>query len=163
MEPPRPATTIREHSNARGYAIALLLTAAAVWGSVAWPLLQVRPFAAPLAAIILSAWFAGFRPAVFSIFTSIVAVNIHIALTTPGGWGLFQLTQAAVATGIAVLIAAFARARETSGREARRHGARLEAMFGQASLGISLLSLDGRLTRVNQRMADIIGRSIDES
>ena len=28
---------------------------------------------------------------------------------------------------------------------------------------MSLLSLDGRLTRVNQRMADIIGRSIDES
>jgi PAS domain S-box-containing protein len=34
-------------------------------------------------------------------------------------------------------------------------------MFGQASLGISHLTLDGRLTRVNRRMADIIGRSID--
>ena len=36
-------------------------------------------------------------------------------------------------------------------------------MFGQASLGISLLSLDGRLTRVNRRMADIIGRSIEDT
>jgi len=76
---------------------------------------------------------------------------------------VLHATQAAVFLGITLLIAAFARARETSGREARRHAARLEAMFGQASLGISLLSPGGRLTRVNRRMADIVGRSIEDT
>ena len=78
-------------------------------------------------------------------------------------WGVADLTRAGVFAGIALLIAAFARAREASEREARRQTAHLEAMFGQASLGISLLSLDGQLTRVNRRMADIIGRSIEET
>jgi PAS domain S-box-containing protein len=161
--PTQQAGRSRDRSLARGYGLALLLTAGAVWATVAWPLLQARPYAGSLAAIILSAWFAGFRPALLAIVVSTVTVNAYLALTNPQGLGIFQVTQTAVFLGIAALIAAFARARETSDREARRQGARLETMFGQASLGISLLSLDGRLTRVNRRMADIIGRSIDEA
>ena len=129
----------------------------------AWSFGQARPYAAPLAAIILSAWFGGFRPALLAVALAILAINTYQALTDPQGWGMLHATQAAVFAGITLLIAAFARARETSNREARRQAARLEAMFGQASLGISLLSLDGRLTRVNRRMADIIGRSIEDT
>ena len=153
---------IRERSAARRYALALGLTGAAVWLTAAWSLTSARPYAAPLAALILSAWFAGFKPALFSLAVSVVGVNAYLAATQPA-WGVADLTRAGVFAGIALLIAAFARARESSEREARRQTAHLEAMFGQASLGISLLSLDGQLTRVNRRMADIIGRSIEET
>jgi PAS domain S-box-containing protein len=92
---------------------------------------------------------------------TLLGTNIYLAATLPAGWGVEDLTRAAVFTGIALLITAFAAARESSEREARRQTAHLEAMFGQASLGISHLTLDGRLTRVNRRMADIIGRPIE--
>ena len=156
-----PVKSFREHVNARGYALTLLLSGAATWFSTGLAFGQARPYAAPLVAIILSAWFGGFRPALLAVALAILAINTYQALTDPQGWGMLHATQAAVFAGITLLIAAFARAREAANREARRQAARLEAMFGQASLGISLLSLDGRLTRVNRRMADIAGRSIE--
>ena len=58
-------------SSVRGYAIALLLTVAALWVTVGLSLVQARPYAAPLAAIILSAWFGGFRPALLSLALAI--------------------------------------------------------------------------------------------
>jgi PAS domain-containing protein len=145
----------REQSLVRRYGLALLLAGVAVWFTAVWSLASTRPYAVPLAAVILSAWFAGFRPALFSLALALVGVNVYLAATQPDGWGVADLTRAAVFGGIALLIAFFARARELSEREARRQTAHLEAMFGQASLGISHLSLDGRLTRVNQRMADV--------
>ena len=150
----------RERSLVRRYGLALLLAGAAVWLTAGWSLANARPFAAPIAAVILSAWFAGFRPAMAALGLTLIGVNLYLAATQPAGWGIADLTRAAVFTGIALLIAAFARAREASERETRRQAAHLEAMFGQASLGISHLTLDGRLTRVNRRMADIIGRPI---
>jgi len=150
----------RERSLVRRYGLALLLAGAAVWLTAGWSLANARPFAAPIAAVILAAWFAGFRPAMAALGLTLIGVNLYLAATQPAGWGIADLTRAAVFTGIALLIAAFARAREASERETRRQAAHLEAMFGQASLGISHLTLDGRLTRVNRRMADIIGRPI---
>ena len=163
MHSREPVTSSRDHPTARGYVIALLLSATAILFTTSVPLGQTRPYAAPLAAIILSAWFGGFRPGLLSIAFAILAVNSYQALTDPQGWGALHATQAAVFIGITLLIAGFARAREASNREARRQAARLEAMFGQASLGISQLSLGGRLTRVNRRMADIIGRPIEDA
>jgi PAS domain S-box-containing protein len=153
----------REQSLTRRYGLALLFTAGAVWTTAAWPVATARPYSAPIAAVILSAWFAGFRPALASFALSMLAVTTFLEATLPGGLGVVELTRAVVFAGIALLIAGFARARETSEREARRQAAHLEAMFGQASVGISRMSLDGRLTRVNRRMADIIGRSIDDT
>jgi PAS domain S-box-containing protein len=153
----------REASSAQRYGLALLFTAVAVWVTVSWSPATARPFTASLAAVILSAWFAGFKPAIASAVTSAVAVNAYLAATNPGGWGLPDFIRFVLYAGIAALFAAFARARESSEREARRQTAHLEAMFGQASLGISHMTLDGRLTRVNQRMADIIGRSIEQA
>jgi PAS domain S-box-containing protein len=150
-------------SAVRRYGLALLLTGLAIWATIAWSWLNARPFTGPLAAIILCAWFAGYRAALLSIVLSFVGINIYLAWSDQAGWDVLQTTRAAAFTAIAALIAAFARARERSEREARRQGARLEAMFGQASLGISLLSLDGRLKRMNKRMADIIGRRIEEA
>jgi len=150
----------RERSLVRRYGLALLLAGVAVWLTAGWSLANARPFAAPIAAVILAAWFAGFRPALAALGLTLIGVNVYLAATQPAGWGITDLTRAAVFAGIALLIAAFARARESSERETRRQAAHLEAMFGQASLGISHLTLDGRLTRVNRRMADIIGRPI---
>ena len=147
----------------RRYGLALLFTAAAVWTTAAWPIATARPYSAPIAAVILSAWFAGFRPALVSLALSMLTVTTFLEETLPGGLGVVELARAAIFAGIALLVAGFARTREASEREARRQAAHLEAMFGQASLGISALSLDGRLTRVNRRMADIIGRSIDDT
>jgi PAS domain S-box-containing protein len=154
---------IREQSALRRYALAVLWTVGAVWLTVSWAPATARPYTASLAAIILSAWFAGFRPALCSLALSTVAINIYLARTQPAGWGTGDLIRTSLFAGIALLITAFARAREASEREARRKTAHLEAMFGQAALGISHLTLDGRLTRVNRRMADIIGRSIEEA
>ena len=153
---------IREQSTLRRYALALLWTVGAVWLTVSWAPATARPYTASLAAIILSAWFAGFKPALCSLALSTIAINIYLARTQPA-WGGADLIRTSLFAGIALLITAFARAREASERDARRKTAHLEAMLGQASLGISHLTLDGRLTRVNRRMADIIGRSIDEA
>ena len=153
----------REQSSARRYGLALLFTAAAIATTVFWAVATARPYSAPIAAVILSAWFGGFRPAVASLGISLVALTAILAQTLPAGRGLVDLWRAAIFVGISLLITGFARAREATEREARRQAAHLEAVFGQASLGISLLSLDGRLTRVNRRMADIVGRSIEEA
>src|SRR6185503_11832045 len=158
-----PAVNTRERSLVRRYGLALLLAGVAVWLTAGWSLANARPFAAPIAAVVLAAWFAGFRPALAALGLTLIGVNVYLAATQPAGWGITDLTRAAVFAGIALLITAFARARESSEREARRQNAHLEAMFGQASLGISHLTLDGRLTRVNRRMADVIGRSIEEA
>ncbi|HEV8396322.1 MAG TPA: PAS domain S-box protein [Vicinamibacterales bacterium] len=154
---------LREQSWTRRYGLAFLWTAAAAWVTVSWAPATARPYTAPLAAVILAAWFSGFRPALFSLALSTLAINIYLAEMRPEPWGVADLVRTALFAGIALLITAFARARESSEREARRQAAHLEAMFGQASLGISRLSLDGRLTRVNRCMADIIGRSIEDS
>ena len=159
----REPLKIRERSAAQRYGFALLLSGVAIWVTAAWPLAHARPYAAPLSVVILSAWFAGFRPALATLALTLFGINVYLAVTQAGGWGVADLTRAAVFSGIALLITAFARARESSEREARRQNELLEAMFRQASLGISRLSLDGQLTRVNQRMADIIGRSIDDT
>jgi len=152
----------REQTALRRYGLAVLVTVAAVWLTVSWTPATARPYTASLAAVILSAWFAGFRPALCSLALATVAINLYLARTQPGGWGVADLIRTALFAGIALLVTAFARAREVSEREARRQTAHLEAMFGQASLGISHLTLEGQLTRVNRRMADVIGRSIDE-
>ena len=153
---------IREQTGLGRYGLAVVWTVAAVWVTVTWTPATTRPYTAPLAAIVLSAWFGGFRPALVSLALSALAVNIFLARTQPV-WGVADLIRTALFAGIALLITAFARARESSEREARRQNAHLEAMFGQAAMGISYLSLDGRLRRVNQRMAAIIGRSIDDA
>ena len=153
----------RERSIPRRYGLALLLAGASVWITTSWSMAHDRPYAAPLAAVILAAWFSGFRPAVIALAFTLIGVNLYLAGTQAAGWGVEDLTRAAVFGGIALLITAFARARERSEREARRQTTLLETMFGQAALGISRLSLEGRLTRVNRRMADIIGRSIDDT
>jgi len=152
----------REQSQARRYGVALLFTVAAVWTTVGWGVATERPYSAPIAAIILSAWFAGFRPAVASFVISLVAVTGYLEATEPGGLGVVGLSRALIFAIISLLITAFARARESSERDTLRQTSHLEAMFGQASLGISRLSLDGRLLRMNRRMADIVGRSIDD-
>ena len=104
------------------------------------------------------------RP-LFSLALALVGVNVYLARTQPGGLSRASptFTRTAVFGGIALLITFFARARELWERKRSGKTAHLEAMFGQASLGISHLSLDGRLTRVNRRMADIIGRPLDEA
>jgi PAS domain S-box-containing protein len=162
----RPAAVrIRDSSPVRGYGLALVLTGGAFWPIVVIPFLQARPYVTCFAAVILSAWLGGFRPALLSILVSVVAVNIYRAVSLPPEeWDpLVQVGQSVIYVTIAIIVAWSARARELSEREARRQGARLEAMFGQASIGIALVSLDGRLMRVNHRMAQIIGRSVEES
>ena len=153
---------IRDQSGLGRYGLAVVWTVAAVWVTVTWTPATARPYTAPLAAIIVSAWFGGFRPALVSLALSTLAINIFLARTQPA-WGAADLVRAALFAGIALLVTAFARARESSEREARRQNAHLEAMFGQAAMGISYLSLDGRLRRVNQRMAGIIGRTIEDA
>ena len=154
---------LADPSQVRGYAFVLAMTGAAIWATTAVPFFRSRPYAMPLATVILSAWLAGFRPAVLSMLVSVVAVDIYLGATLPAGLGIAELSQGAVFLAIATLIASFASARERSEKEIRRQGARLEAMFRQASIGIGLLSLDGRFTRVNRRLADIVGRSVEET
>jgi PAS domain S-box-containing protein len=153
----------REQSTTRRYGLALLFTAGAVLTTVSWSVATTRPYSAPVAAVILAAWFGGFRPALLSFALSTVLVTAYLARTVPGGLGAVELSRAGIFAVIALLVAGFARAREASERQARRQSAHLEAMFGQASVGISRLSLDGRLMRVNHRMAEIIGRSVEET
>jgi PAS domain S-box-containing protein len=151
---------IREQSGLGRYGLAVMWTVAAVWVTATWTPATARPYTVPLAAVILSAWFGGFKPALVSLALSALAVNIFLARTQPA-WGAADVVRTSLFAAIALLITAFARARDSSERAARRQNAHLEAMFGQAAMGISYLSLDGRLLRVNQRMADIVGRPID--
>jgi PAS domain S-box-containing protein len=153
----------REPSSARRYGLALAFTTAAIATTTLWPVATARPYSASIAAVILSAWFGGFRPALGSLVLSLVVVSGYLAATLPDGFGVVELSRVAIFVVISLLITMFARAREATERAARRQAAHLEAMFGQAAMGISLLSLDGRLMRVNRRMADIIGRSIEDT
>jgi PAS domain S-box-containing protein len=153
----------REPSSARRYGLALAFTATAIATTTLWPVATARPYSAPIAAVILSAWFGGFRPALASLALSLVVVSGYLAATLPQGFGVGEVSRGAIYVVISLLITLFARARESTEREARRQAAHLEAVFGQAAIGISLLSLDGRLIRVNQRMADIVGRSIADT
>jgi PAS domain S-box-containing protein len=161
--PRTEAVTSRDQSALRRYGLALLFSAGAIVATAFWSVAATRPYAAPIAAVILSAWFAGFRPALLSLAVSMVVVTTYLALTLPDGLSALELSRASIFAGISLLITGFARAREATERLARRQADHLEAIIGQASLGISHLTLGGDLTRVNRRMADIIGRSIDDA
>jgi hypothetical protein len=119
---------IREQSRAR-YGLALLLSAPPC-GRPRLVARQPRPYAAPLAAVILVGLVRRVQPALARLALSLLAINLYLASTHPGA-GASPTSRAAVFAGIALLIAAFARAREAREREARRQNAHLEAMFGR--------------------------------
>ena len=142
-----PPVTSRDPSSARRYALALAFTAGAIATTTLWLIATARPYSAPIAAVILSAWFGGFRPALVSLALSMVVISSYLAATLPQGFGVVEVSRGAIYVAISLLITLFARARESTERDARRQAAHLEAVFGQAAIGISLLSLDGRLMR----------------
>ncbi len=139
------------------YVFALLLSAIAIAITASVPYLHTRPYLVSIAAVALTAWVSGFWPALFSTLVSTIAVNVLLARLGP--WGLVEITLSMAFVLSACVVAFIFRARVNAEREAQRHSNRLEAMFGQASVGIAMVSLDGRFTRVNAKMADVLGRS----
>ena len=146
-----------------GYGLATLAAIAAVAATVTTPLLQVRPYVFSFVAVVASAWFGGVRPALFCTVLSIASVAAARSLMLPTGFRLIDVIQAASFAAVAAIVASFARARTKSEIEARRHGAQLEAVFKQAGVGIAIVDRNGRIARANKRMADIIGRSPEET
>jgi len=138
------------------WAVAVLASAAAVAGVLFIPLVQQRPYILPVGAVALTAWLGGTGPALVATALTFAGVNLAVSGGQP--WGASPLLPAALFLGVCALVVASARAMARAEREARRQGARLEAMFGQAAVGICHLSLDGRFERVNQRMAAIAAR-----
>ena len=140
--------------------MAAAASALAVAITANWPLLHDRPYLLPLAAVALSAWLGGFVPAMIATGLALGAVNVFLASTEP--WGIGHVLTGAVFLGVAALIASSARAMARTAARARRQSAHFEAMFGQAAVGIAHTTLDGRFERVNQRMAALAGRPIEE-
>lgn len=145
------------------YAFAAGVSAIAILITTVAPGLLSRPYLLSAAAVALSAWLGGARPALFSTALSTVAINVAIVALRARPWGAIDFALGLAFIAIGVLIATFAHTHARSEREVQRHSRRMEAIFRQASTGIALLALDGRLTRINQRMAAIIGRSPDEA
>jgi len=145
---------------ALSYALALVAVSIAVAISFNLPWLRDRPYVLPVVAVALSAWQAGFKPAMVASLAGLVAVNVHLVRTQP--WGLQQAAVAVFYMAVCAVVAYAGRAMATSEREARRQTARLHAMFGQAAVGMAYVTLDGQLVEVNQRFADILGRSLAE-
>ncbi len=140
-----------------GYALAVLVSAAALGGTVLTPLLQTRPYFLAVGAIAVTAWLGGFRPALLSSGLMLVGLNLFLARSQ--AWGAQQVATSLVFAGVGLLIALAARAMARSQSEASRQSQQLQAMFGQAAVGIARVTLDGRFVRVNQRLATIAGRS----
>jgi PAS domain S-box-containing protein len=148
---PRPAR------RASRYGLAVLASVAALALTIAVPSMHERPYLVPMGAIVLAAWYGGAGPALAATAIPAIAVNVFLTRGTPWGW--VEALQGAVFVGLGVMVAAVARAHRRTLREVRRQAALLETMFGQASVGIALADLDGRVTRVNRRFAEIVGRS----
>ena len=142
---------------ASAWALAVLASVLAIAGAFLIPLVQQRPYLLPVGAVALTAWLGGTGPAL--VTTAITFVGVNLALAGGQPWGASPLVPATLFLGVCALVVASARAMARAEREARRQGARLEAMFGQAAVGICHLSLDGRFERVNQRMAAIAARA----
>jgi PAS domain S-box-containing protein len=152
----RRQSTLDLNAPAFRYALAVALSAAAVAATVLTPVLEWRPYFPAVAAIALTAWLGGFRPALLSTALTLVSVNLVVARTQEWGWE--QLASGLMFAGVSLLIASAARAMTASQREASRQSQRLQAMFRQAAVGIAHVGLDGRLLRVNERFATIVGR-----
>jgi two-component system CheB/CheR fusion protein len=145
------------NASAFAYALAVIASAAAVASTVWEPLLHTRPWLLPAGAIALSAWLGGFGPALLSTGLTFVAINLFLSRIQP--WGPPEVGMSLVFLGVGLLIASAARAMARSQREAWRQSQQLQAMFGQAAVGIARVTLEGRLVRLNQRLATIAGRT----
>ena len=153
----RRDSSLDSNAPAFGYALAVLVSAAALGGTVLTPLLQTRPYFLAVGAIAVTAWLGGFRPALLSSGLMLVGLNLFLARSQ--AWGAQQVATSLVFAGVGLLIALAARAMARSQSEASRQSQHLQAMFGQAAVGIARVTLDGRFVRVNQRLATIAGRS----
>ncbi|MCU0621674.1 MAG: ATP-binding protein [Gemmatimonadales bacterium] len=142
--------------NTLAWALAPLLSLAALGLTVITPFAP-RPYLLPVGAVALAAWLGGLGPALATTAITLVGTNLLIARAQP--LGAAQLAAATVYLAVSLLIAFSARAMARTARAASRQAAHLEAMFGQAAVGIAHLTLDGRLARVNQRLAAIADRA----
>jgi PAS domain S-box-containing protein len=144
---------------ALAYALAVVVSVAAVAVTVWTPLLHARPWLVAAGAIALSAWLGGFGPALLSTALTFVAINVFLGRMLQ--WGTQQVAGGLVLLGVGLLMALAARAMARSQREAWRQSQHLQAMFRQAAVGIAHVALDGRLLRVNHRLATIVDRTTE--
>jgi PAS domain S-box-containing protein len=140
-----------------GFAIAIALAAAAL--TLTTPILLARPYIPSLLAVFVAAWVAGFRPALFCLGLSLPIIVTARATMAGRPWRPLDTIAAISFVVFGVLVASLARAIAQSQRDARRQRARLEAMFGQAAAGLGLTDCDGRFTRVNRRLIELVGQS----
>jgi PAS domain S-box-containing protein len=111
----------------RHTAIALLLTATALVLTFTTPLLG-RPYIAPFGALTLTAWLAGFPAAVLTLTVSLIVIGGYHLLSDGPSMLVFQGLPFAI---LGMLVASFARWREQSEHELRRHSAHLEGVIDQ--------------------------------
>ena len=153
----RDANLFDANGRTFAYVLAVVVSAAAIGFTVWTPLLHPRPWLLPAGAIALSAWLGGFGPALLSTGLTFVAMNLFLSRIQT--WGPPQVGMSLVFLGVGLLMASAARAMARSQREAWQQSQQLQAMFGQAAVGIARVTLDGRFVRVNQRLATIAGRT----
>jgi PAS domain S-box-containing protein len=143
----------------RRYAFAVAIGLAAVALTLTTPLLLTRPYIPSLIAVFVIGWAVGFRPALFCTGVSLVVIAAARASLSGLPWRPFDTISAIAFAIVGVLVAQFAKTIAQSQQDARRQRARLEAMFGQAAAGFALADCDGRFTRVNRHLADLLGQS----
>lgn len=143
------------------YGLATVAAAAATAATVNGPLLlQRRPYMLSFLAVVLSAWFGDFRSALYCAALSLASVAAARTLLLDVGLRWIDIVQAGAFVAVAFVVATVARSRARADTEARHQNAQLEAIFGQAAVGIAIIDQAGRISRANQRMAEIIGRDI---
>jgi PAS domain-containing protein len=158
------------------YALPLLMVAAAT--ALTWGLRVLGledPSAAFLAAILLSAWYAGPGPTVLAVVLSAVAwtffVEHPVSSFSMGGplaphVVIFTLFAAVAAWFVSVRQQAAKRveqARDELEERVRERTAHLDELFEQAPEAIALLETDGTIARVNREFTRLFGYRPEEA
>jgi PAS domain S-box-containing protein len=177
-----PATTLGEETSlaerlrlvgsGRGDAVAVLSSGVALaiaLGLDRWDL--ARPGPLFLAAVVVSAWYGGMRPALLSTLLGILAINYFFeapayslaisSLRTGVSLVVFGLVALLVSTLHARARAAQQRA-ETALAQLQVAEARYRHLFENAADAFILIGPDGRYLETNQAASDLLGYSREE-
>ncbi|HEY0006589.1 MAG TPA: PAS domain S-box protein [Pyrinomonadaceae bacterium] len=153
-----------ERSLLTRYGIAVLAVAAALLLSLAVkPLIAHMPFAFFFAAVLLSAWYGGLRPAILSIVLScLVSSYFFLPPAFSLKIGLVQLLQLAIFSVVSLFISFLTAAHSRSQEVLRSSEARYRTMIEQSPFSIQVFSPDGRTIQTNRAWEQLWGVTLDQ-
>lgn len=147
----------------RGVAAALVWVAVATLASAALSdLMSAAPLMPYYGAVALSLWFGGVAGSITATLLSIIAYGGLLA-AGPGVWGLTDDDLPRIATFVllAGLITLISLGRDRAEAELGASERRFRTMLSTANEGVWLIDRDGRTQFLNDRMAAILGATLE--